>query len=98
VGILSYRPDPKGLCRAAAIKKSLGDSEPEQRNAQSQQEGLQQRVHWAQNGDVLDQGAVPQELHEEGHNHDEQGEHDEIVEHLALVTGLENVKHLFIRG
>jgi hypothetical protein len=82
------------------IKKSLRDFplEPEQRNAQSQEEGLEQRVHWAKDGDVLDQCAVPQELHEEGHDHHEQDEHDEVVDHLALVTGLENVKHLFIRG
>jgi len=70
----------------------------EQRNAQSQQEGLEQAVNWAQDRDVLDQGAVPQKLHEHGHDDDEQGEDNQVVESLALVTGLQNVKHLFIRG
>ena len=47
---------------------------------------------------MLDQGAVPQELHENRHDDDEQGEYKQVVESLALVTGLQNVKHLFIRG
>ena len=72
--------------------------ELEQRNAQSQEEGLEQRIDWTQDRDVLDQGAVPQELHENRHDDDKQGEDDQVVDGLALVTGLQNVKHLFIRG
>jgi len=66
----------------------------EQRNTQSQQEGLEKAVHWAQDRDVLDQGVVPQELHDHGHNHHEEGENQKVVNGLALITGLENIKHL----
>ena len=43
---------------------------------------------------MLDQSAVPQELHEHGHDDDEQGENNQVVDGLALVTGLQNVEHL----
>ena len=46
---------------------------------------------------MLDKGAVPQELHENRHNDDEQSKHEQVVDCLLLITGLENVKHLFIR-
>ena len=86
---------PTGLNRN--IKKSLRDFplQPEQRNAQSQEEGLEQRIHWLEDRDVLDQSAVPQELHEEGHDHNEQSENNNIVNHLLLTAGLDNVKHLY---
>jgi hypothetical protein len=47
---------------------------------------------------MLDQSAVPQELHEKGHDNNEQHEHNYVINCLLLVTGLENIKHLFIRG
>lgn len=47
---------------------------------------------------MLDQGVIPQEPHDHGHDNDEQGEHNQVINCLLLVTGLENVKHLFIRG
>jgi len=68
--------------------------ELEQRNSQSQKEGLEKAVHWAQDRDVLDESVIPQEPHDHGHDNDEQGEHEQVVDGLLLVTGLENVKHL----
>lgn len=47
---------------------------------------------------MLDERVVPQEPHDHGHDNDEQGEYDKVVDGFLLGAGLENVKHLFIRG
>ena len=70
----------------------------ERRQGHRQQEGVPQRVHWLEYANVLDQGRIPQEAKQNSHDDDVNGHDDDIVQSLLLVTGLENVQHIFLLG
>ena len=68
----------------------------ERRDGHGQHEGVPQRVHWLEDGHVLDQRLVPQETEEQSHNDNVNSENNGIVQNLLLVTGLQKIEHLFI--
>ena len=89
---------PEGSFIFVFKKLRVGLLTLERRQGHRQQEGVPQRVHWLEYANVLDQGRIPQEAKQNSHDDDVNGHDDDIVQSLLLVTGLENVQHLFIRN
>lgn len=68
----------------------------EQSNTECKQEGVGQSVNWSEDGDVLGHHTVPQEAHDESHDHDPHEENKQIVQKLLAVTGVQNALHIVL--
>lgn len=59
----------------------------EQRNAESKQERVYERLDWAQNADVFYEYGIPQVTQNERHDHDEKQKDGHLVQKVASATG-----------
>jgi len=81
------------IVKIVVLSKNLSPAQDDEGDAE--EEGVGEVRNGLQDGDVLDQGPVPQESQEEGA--DEEGEHHEkdLGDGVGLVLGLDNVSEHF---
>jgi len=82
------------LCSRHKSRRDLVRLALEHGQRDRQQQGLGQGVHRLEHADVLDQGLVPQEAQNNGHDHNVNQEDDQVIDEFLLGAGLENVQHL----
>jgi len=65
-------------------------------NPEREQEGVQQGVHLAQDTDVVDEHAVPQEPKHKRQDHNVEKEDGQLGEQFSCVAGGENADHFIL--